>query len=150
TATAAPAIRAVRRGCLSGRRCPAASHATDVGWANAGTGVASEAEAAEAALAEWRLPLRWRDAQSRDTAENARHMKALLARDGVTRIALVTHAWHLPRAIHHFEAQGLTVVAAPTAFILPHPHPLHDWLPGSGGLTDSRAVLREWLALQLL
>ena len=121
-----------------------------VGWAHAGTGVATEAEAAETALADWRLPLRWRDAQSRDTAENAQEMTALLARDGVTRIALVTHAWHLPRALQHFEAQGFIVVPAPTAFILPGRQPLLDWLPGSEGLAASRAVLREWLALQLL
>ncbi len=121
-----------------------------VGWANSGAVVATEADAATFALTEWQQKPRWIDDQSRDTAENAQHMKKLLARDGITRIALVTHAWHMPRSVHHFTAQGFTVIAAPTAYVLPRGRTVMDWLPSTAALDDSRAVLREWLALRLL
>ena len=45
---------------------------------------------------------------------------------------------------------GFLVLAAPTGFVLPQNQPLLQWLPSAGALEDSRAVLREWLALQLL
>jgi hypothetical protein len=34
--------------------------------------------------------------------------------------------------------------------VLPKGRALLQWLPGTGGLEDSRALLREWMALQLL
>lgn len=121
-----------------------------VGWARAGTGVDSEARVAQAALAEWGVVLRWRDDAARDTQENAARMKEVLAAAGVTRIALVTHAWHMPRALRRFEAEGFSVVPAPTGFILAGPWTASDMLPSAAALQDSRAVLREWLALRLL
>jgi uncharacterized SAM-binding protein YcdF (DUF218 family) len=65
----------------------------------------------------------------------------------VQRIALVTDAWHMPRAIAAFERAGLTVTPAPTGFILPVERDLLEWLPSANGLLASREVLREWLAL---
>lgn len=121
-----------------------------VGWANQGTGVASEAQAAEAVLRDWGQAMRWRDDQSRDTAENAARLRALLAPAGIRRIALVSQAWHLPRAQRLFEAQGFEVVPAPTGFIQPSGQAWLRWVPDAGSLQDSRAVLREWLALRLL
>jgi uncharacterized SAM-binding protein YcdF (DUF218 family) len=78
-----------------------------VGWAGQ-SGQAPEAEVAAAALARLGAPaLRWQESQSRDTRENAWLTAALLKNDGVSRIALVTHAWHMPRSVHQFEAAGL-------------------------------------------
>lgn len=119
-----------------------------VGWAAAGTEVPSEASTAVEMARENGLGFRWLDADSRDTAENAARMHALLARDGIQRIALVTQAWHLPRSQKHFEAVGLTVLAAPTGFIGPLERPLLEWLPSAHGVTATRQVLREWLALR--
>ena len=87
------------------------------------------------------------DDQSRDTAENAANLHALLARDGVQRIALVTQAWHMPRALQAFERAGFTVTPAPTGFGLPQQRSLLEWLPTARGLQSSREVLREWLGL---
>ncbi len=56
------------------------------------------------------------ETESRNTAENARFSAAILRTWGVERIILVTSAIHMPRAKALFEAQGLTVVPAPTAF----------------------------------
>ena len=96
------------------------------------------------------LTLRWIDNQSRDTAENAARMHDLLAPAGIQHIALVTHAWHMPRSQALFETAGFTVLPAPMGFVLPSERPLLEWLPSAHGLTASRHVLREWLALQVL
>lgn len=119
-----------------------------VGWANSGTAAPSEGAAARAAVAQdYGLALRWVDDQSRDTAENAARLQALLAADGVQRIALVTQAWHMPRAQLAFERAGFTVTPAPTGFTLPQQRSLLEWLPTGHGLQSSREVLREWLGL---
>jgi uncharacterized SAM-binding protein YcdF (DUF218 family) len=61
---------------------------------------------------------------SRNTAENASAGAALLVTRGVKRIFLVTHAFHMPRAVAQFQAQGLEVVPAPTRF---HTGPRNHW-----------------------
>nr|WP_315242376.1 YdcF family protein [uncultured Albidiferax sp.] len=121
-----------------------------VGWANSGTATPSEGAAARAAaLQDYGFALRWVDDQSRDTIENATQLHTLLAADGVQRIALVTHAWHMPRAQLAFERAGFTVTPAPTGFTLPQQRSLMEWLPTGHGLQSSREVLREWLALRV-
>lgn len=118
------------------------------GWA--GNGQASEAEAVrEVARQDFGLAPRWVDDQSRDTAENAVNTALLLQRDNVRRIALVTDAWHLPRAVRAFQRVGFEVLPAPTALPSQDDHWLIEWLPSSEGLRLSRQVLREWLALQM-
>jgi len=89
------------------------------------------------------LEPRWIDAGSRDTHENALRTRDLLAAQGIRRIALVTHAWHMPRSVREFERAGFTVVPAPTGFAAPEARPLLEWLPSADGLALSRLVLRE-------
>ena len=91
------------------------------------------------------VPVRWVESASRDTAENAAMSAALLKAAGVSRIALVSHSWHLPRAIELFERQGLAVIAAPTVF-KSNPSPdVQSLLPSVGALDDSYVALHEWL-----
>ena len=119
-----------------------------LGWGAASEQVASEGEVARrAAQQDYDLALRWVDNQSRDTVENARFLRPLLAKDKVQRIALVTHAWHMPRAVGAFERAGFSVVPAPMGFILPSRNGVLQWLPTGDGLEASRAVLKEWLGL---
>ena len=118
------------------------------GWA-AGTHVkSSEAEvAARVALEDYGFTLRWVENQSRDTAENAQLIAPLLKRDGVKRIALVTDALHMPRAMLEFERTGLVIVAAPTGYVLPTKSNLLQWLPTTDGLSGSTRVIHELLGL---
>lgn len=100
-----------------------------VGWAGQ-SGQTSEAEVAALALSRLGAPsLRWQEKQSRDTRENALLTAALLKNDGITHIALVTHAWHMPRSVRQFEAAGLRVVPAPMGYINSDASPLLQWLP---------------------
>jgi uncharacterized SAM-binding protein YcdF (DUF218 family) len=120
-----------------------------VGWAGSPDGLA-EAKAAAAYAQQAGQPLRWSEDHSRDTQENAQRLKEMLQPQGIKRIALVTHAWHMPRSELHFARAGFEVVPAPMGFIGPVDKPLLEWLPSAHGLTTSRQVLREWLALQVL
>lgn len=119
-----------------------------LGWS--GQSVSSEAEVArQVARQDFGLEIRWVEGESRDTRENAERMAALLRRDRIQRIALVTDAWHLPRATLQFRRQGLEVLPAPTGFVLPRDRDFMEWLPSGVGLATSRQVLREWVALQV-
>ena len=120
-----------------------------VSWAIHSTQTVSEAElAARVTQQEYGMTLRWNEAESRDTAGNARLLAPLLRHSGVQRIALVTHAWHMPRAVAAFEKTGLAVTPAPMGYALAGPGWL-AWLPSPGGLQASHLVLKEWLALAL-
>jgi len=119
-----------------------------VGWAANAAQTDSEAEVAtRVAREDYGVALRWSEAQSRDTSGNARLLAPLLQRDGVQRIALVTDAWHMPRAVAAFERAGLTVIPAPMGQVLPVQRELLSWVPSAHGLLASQQVLREWLAL---
>ena len=119
-----------------------------LGWAASGAQTDSEAVvAARVAQQDYGMALRWNEAESRDTAGNARLLAPLLRKDGVQRIALVTDAWHMPRAVAAFERAGLAVTPAPMGYVLPVESALLEWLPSAQGLQASRQVLREWLAL---
>lgn len=103
-------------------------------------GVSAEADLMREALeGEFGIPVRWSEDQARDTRENARYSVAMLQSAGIEHIVLVTHAVHMPRARAEFEALGLQVSAAPTA-----------WLGGPGGLTgwlpDAHSTYAGWIA----
>ncbi len=120
-----------------------------IGWASP-KGQTSEAETANITLMRLGLPtLRWQESQSRDTRENALLTAALLKSDHITHIALVTHAWHMPRSLRQFEAAGLQVTPAPMGYIRSDSAPLLQWLPSGKGLRDSGWIIREWLGLLL-
>lgn len=111
----------------------------------------TEAEVASLSLARLgAAPLQWQENQSRDTRENATLTAALLQPEGVNRIALVTHAWHMPRSVKQFESAGFQVLPAPMGFMHSDALPWLQWIPSGQGLRDTSVVLREWLGLLLI
>ena len=117
-----------------------------VGWAAAGTDTSPEADVARIVLHDdYGMELRWSDSRSRDTAENARRMAEAMRRDRIQRIALVTHATHMPRARAAYEEAGFQVTPAPTGFPAPRERAVLEWMPSVHGLDLSRKVLHEWL-----
>lgn len=78
---------------------------------------ASESQVMKSVLEnEFGVPVRWIETRSRTTRENALDSVPLLKAAGITRIYLVSHAWHLNRAVPEFERLGMTVVPAGTGY----------------------------------
>lgn len=114
--------------------------------------LASRAEAdvmAAIAEREFGVPVRWKESESRDTADNARMSARILKAASIRRIVLVTQAFHMPRARQLFEAAGLEVIPAPTDFKGPGEGPLEvfDFLPQARAIQTSYYALHEWLGL---
>ena len=85
------------------------------------------------------------DQQSTSTSENAVYSAKVLKQHGITKIALVSQAWHLPRAIKLFEQQGFAVTPAPTGYTTEDTEPFAQWLPKASALDKSSMALKEYL-----
>jgi uncharacterized SAM-binding protein YcdF (DUF218 family) len=88
--------------------------------------------------------------RSLTTEENASRSLDMLRPTGIGHVLLVTHAWHMPRAVAAFEREGLTVTPAPTGFIHRAPEEprrgdYRDWLPSAGAFSVSYFALHEHL-----
>jgi uncharacterized SAM-binding protein YcdF (DUF218 family) len=116
------------------------------GWGRDGEGTEADT-AARIAGQEFNRPLRWTENASRDTRENAARMVPLLKRAGITHILLVTHGWHMPRALRHFEEAagpaGIRVEAAPMGLARHVVAPVLEWMPTGEGYRRVRYVVRE-------
>jgi uncharacterized SAM-binding protein YcdF (DUF218 family) len=111
---------------------------------------ASEGELMRSTLqAEFATPVRWIEAQSRNTSENARFSAAVLKPDGITRILLVTHAFDVRRARMDFEAAGFQVTPAPTGVTPNTDEPMAplDFFPSARALQESYYACYELIAL---
>jgi len=82
---------------------------------------------------------------SRDTHENAQMSAALLARDGVRRVVLVTSSAHMARSVVEFEAAGMTVVPAPAEMWTRRERGILVWEPNANALERSQRALYEML-----
>ena len=87
----------------------------------------------------------WVEDRANDTAENAAYSASILKQHGITKIALVSQAWHLPRAIKLFEQQGLTVTPAPTGYTTEEADRVAQWLPKASALDKSSMTIKEHL-----
>lgn len=123
-----------------------------LGWA-ARAGEPEADIAARIAREDFHQPLRWVENTSRDTRENAARTLPLLKDAGITHIVLVTHGWHMQRALAMFEdaaaASGMHIEPAPMGLAESSQLPVLDWLPSSDGFRQTRLVLREWLGWRL-
>ena len=111
---------------------------------------ASEAEvAADIAAREFGRPFRWTESSSRDTRENARYSAVLLRDNKIEQVVLVTHGWHMPRAVRAFQAAceqvggKWEIVPAPMGLAMRVERPALRWIPSSEGFLLVRSVVRE-------
>lgn len=146
-ASSGKSVAKVTGSTLSPRSSSALSTAISLtSGANASTG--TEAAAAQRWLSQLGLaPARWVEDQSRDTTGSAEAVASLMKKEGIERIALVTHASHMPRALIAFQATSLKVIPTPTHFLEAEQTMGLDWFPSGQGLRNSRRVLHEILGL---
>lgn len=114
------------------------------------TGITPEAELMGRALTvDFRTPPKWVEGASLDTSENAKFSAELLRGVKIERIALVTHAAHMRRAVEEFRAQGLEVIPAPMGFMSDGTlgEEFFDWLPNNSSAYTGWYAMHEWLGI---
>lgn len=108
----------------------------------------SEAQQMKAALEQdFRVPVQWTEDSSDNTFESAHHSFRMLQQQGIRKIYLVTHGWHMPRAAGVFRRAGFEVVEAPTAFTTRYRTDLLAFLPRADSLRDSKIFAHEAIGL---
>jgi uncharacterized SAM-binding protein YcdF (DUF218 family) len=94
---------------------------------------------------DFQIPVRWAERRSRDTWENAEFSAAILQANGIHSVYLVTHAWHMRRAIVAFHHFGIDVIPAPVQ-IDRYPDLEHGFLiPQVYGWQITYYALHEWV-----
>jgi uncharacterized SAM-binding protein YcdF (DUF218 family) len=87
---------------------------------------------------------------SPNTRANLRLSAARFTELGYRRVFLVTHAWHMPRALAEADRVGLDVIPAPTGFFstsLNLKPAWRQWLPSTKALHQSQMLIHEYLGL---
>ncbi len=96
---------------------------------------------------DFRVPVRWVESGALDTRDNADLSAALLRREGIDTVHLVTHAWHMRRALDAFARAGLAAVPAPVRRDRVPEGLATDWVPRPDQLYVSWLALREWAGI---
>ena len=96
---------------------------------------------------DFEAPPRWVEIRSRDTWQNARFSAEILQAAGIHTVYVVTHAWHMPRALLAFQRAGLDAVPAPVRIdAWPGPR-WQQFVPGASTWQISYFGLHEWVGL---
>ena len=83
---------------------------------------------------------------SRNTLENARYTRDVLAKNKLTRVLLVTSAFHMRRAETMFRLQGVEVIPSATDYQVLHAPPVvPKWLPRVEDLQRTTYAIREYV-----
>lgn len=96
---------------------------------------------------EFHTPVKWTEDESDNTFENARNCYHLLRQYNIRRIYLVTHAWHMPRALRAFQTAGFDVIPAPTAYTTRYKIDLLAFVPNAGSLYKSQIFFHEAIGM---
>lgn len=110
----------------------------------------SEASLMQQALrADFGLEATILEEKSRNTFENARFASKLLKENTISKVLLVTHAYHMPRAMWCFEDVGMNPIPAPTIFYKRNSSvpDLDEYIPTVGALRQTRLALHEYIGL---
>jgi uncharacterized SAM-binding protein YcdF (DUF218 family) len=102
------------------------------------------AAAMKAALEEdFGVAVTWVEDKSANTAENAAFSAAILRSAHISKIALVTDASHMPRALALFRAAGLDVIPAATGYTVGEDDFPRDYIPRMSAFLGSYNALYE-------
>lgn len=105
--------------------------------------------------ADFQVPVRWVEGKAINTFENARFSAAILEQEGISKIYLVTHAWHMSRAVMAFRNAGFEVIPAPLAFTTRYQTDVFAFIPSVGALRDAYILTHElvgrvWYHIRML
>lgn len=98
-------------------------------------------------LRDFGVRARWVEGGSLDTWENAAMSAAMLRRDGIATVRVVTHGWHMPRALQSFAHAGMAATPAPNSLASPNWRSLTMLVPTAGAWQRSTWALHEWIGL---
>jgi len=109
----------------------------------------AEADVMAATLAKLGIPESFiiREPRSKSTWENAREVSRILAARRETQVALVTSAYHMPRAVLAFSRAGVSTIPAPTDYKSVSRGAFVDSLPSWDSLEMSFKALHEYLGI---
>jgi len=102
---------------------------------------------AESMTGDFGVPVRWTEATSPTTWENAEYSAAMLKADGISRVYVVTHAWHMRRSLLAFRRVGIDAVPAP---VRSDPWPRlrpGEFLPKTSAWVNSFYAMHEWVGI---
>jgi uncharacterized SAM-binding protein YcdF (DUF218 family) len=94
---------------------------------------------------DFQIPVRWIESRSRDNWENAEYSSAILRANGISTVYLVTHAWHMRRALLAFHHFGIHVIPAPVQIDRYPSLYVAELLPQVRGWMVTYYALHEWL-----
>ena len=100
---------------------------------------------AESLTEDFHVPVRWIEPRSRTTWENARYSAAILHAAGISSVYVVTHAWHMRRAVIAFRHTGIAVTAAPVLLGSPATEAPEAFLPRPSALVVAYYAVHEWI-----
>ena len=100
-----------------------------------------------ALIQDFMIPVQWAEGQALTTWDNAHYSAKILRQAGIKRIYLVSHAWHLRRAVPLFQREGLEVIPAGTGFSGSDSNDVYDWIPSYRAYLESYLALHEWLGI---
>jgi uncharacterized SAM-binding protein YcdF (DUF218 family) len=89
----------------------------------------------------------WTEEHSRSTYESAVLSAQYLKQKGIHRIALVTEAYHMPRAERCFRKQGLDVVPLPCGFRSTIQRHVYELIPDSEVIVWNEDTMHEAIGL---
>lgn len=94
---------------------------------------------------DFNVPVRWQETESRDTWNNAQLSAAILRKDGINSVYVVTQPWHERRALIAFANTGIKATAAPTRIGRFPTMEAGDFMPEASGWQNSYFALHEWI-----
>jgi uncharacterized SAM-binding protein YcdF (DUF218 family) len=121
-----------------------------LGWAQRADSQSEARTAGRIAQQEFGRPLKWMEASSRDTRENAQRSVGMLKAEGITHIVLVTHGNHMVRArkvFEEFSAGAIRIQPASMGMATRIHTPVMEWMPTIEGFREVRRTLHELLGI---
>ena len=113
------------------------------GWASRSDSVNESDVTEQVAQSAFGYPIRWKESESHDTKESAVNAWQKLNPEGIQKIALVTHFWHMQRSEHNFTKAGFNVIPAPMGQTSMNNNAFFMFFPSPGAMKNSLNAFHE-------